>query len=202
MGCFLAGAILNLILDSIYIFVLGWGIRGTAIATVTSRVLSAVMVLVCLSGLAFSPSLDSTRAPLSAAGQKRPFGKRLAAALQYDLATGHREGVAALHSPPAAASPDPYFLPHLGNGRHFIRKPRFSADHANWISRELWRTKMNKKQTNTLLLAASVGLDAVGIVFLLAAMFGAEKRNWVLASALFCILISNLFAIIHMQRNK
>ncbi len=61
---------------------------------------------------------------------------------------------------------------------------------------------MNKKQTNTLLLAASVGLDAVGIVFLLAAMFGAEKRNWVLASALFCILISNLFAIIHMQRNK
>lgn len=46
MGCFLAGAILNLILDPIYIFVLGWGVRGAAIATVTSQVLSAVILLV------------------------------------------------------------------------------------------------------------------------------------------------------------
>lgn len=46
MGCFLAGAILNLILDSIYIFVLGWGVKGAAIATVTSQILSAVILLV------------------------------------------------------------------------------------------------------------------------------------------------------------
>lgn len=46
MGCFLAGAILNLILDPVYIFVLGWGVRGAAIATVTSQVLSTVILLV------------------------------------------------------------------------------------------------------------------------------------------------------------
>lgn len=46
MGCFLAGAILNLILDPIYIFALGWGVRGAAIATVTSQILSAVILLV------------------------------------------------------------------------------------------------------------------------------------------------------------
>lgn len=46
MGCFLAGAILNLILDPIYLFVLGWGVRGAAIATVTSQVLSAGILLV------------------------------------------------------------------------------------------------------------------------------------------------------------
>ncbi len=46
MGCFLAGAILNLILDPIYIFVLGWGVKGAAIATVTSQVLSVVILLV------------------------------------------------------------------------------------------------------------------------------------------------------------
>lgn len=46
MGCFLAGAILNLILDPIYIFVLGWGVKGAAIATVTAQILSAVILLV------------------------------------------------------------------------------------------------------------------------------------------------------------
>jgi putative MATE family efflux protein len=46
MGCFLAGAILNLILDPVYIFVLGWGVRGAAIATVTAQILSAVILLV------------------------------------------------------------------------------------------------------------------------------------------------------------
>ena len=46
MGCFLVGAILNLILDPIYIFVLGWGVKGAAIATVTSQILSVVILLV------------------------------------------------------------------------------------------------------------------------------------------------------------
>lgn len=45
MGCFLAGAILNLILDPIYIFVLGWGVKGAAIATVTSQILSAAILV-------------------------------------------------------------------------------------------------------------------------------------------------------------
>lgn len=44
MGCFLAGAILNLILDPIYIFVLGLGVKGAAIATVTSQILSAAIL--------------------------------------------------------------------------------------------------------------------------------------------------------------
>lgn len=46
MGCFLAGAILNLILDPIYIFILGWGVKGAAIATVTSQILSAVILVI------------------------------------------------------------------------------------------------------------------------------------------------------------
>lgn len=45
MGCFLVGAVINLILDPIYIFVLGWGVKGAAIATVTSQILSAVILL-------------------------------------------------------------------------------------------------------------------------------------------------------------
>ena len=39
------GAIANLLLDPLFIFVLGFGIRGAAIATVISQVLSAVFVL-------------------------------------------------------------------------------------------------------------------------------------------------------------
>ena len=37
----LIGAILNTILDPIYIFVLHWGVKGAAIATITSQILSA-----------------------------------------------------------------------------------------------------------------------------------------------------------------
>lgn len=61
---------------------------------------------------------------------------------------------------------------------------------------------MDKKKTSTLLFIASVGLVVAGIVFLLIAMFGGEDRNWVLASALFCILLSNLFHIVRIQLNK
>ena len=39
------GAVANLLLDPLFIFVLGFGIRGAAIATVSSQVLSAVFVL-------------------------------------------------------------------------------------------------------------------------------------------------------------
>lgn len=61
---------------------------------------------------------------------------------------------------------------------------------------------MDKKKTNTLLFIACIGLTIAGIIFLLLAMFGEREDNWVLAAALFCILLSNLFNIIHIQLNK
>lgn len=42
----LIGAVLNTILDPIYIFTLGWGVKGAALATITSQILSAVILLV------------------------------------------------------------------------------------------------------------------------------------------------------------
>lgn len=44
MAAIVAGAILNTILDPIFIFVFDWGIRGAAWATVISQILSAVML--------------------------------------------------------------------------------------------------------------------------------------------------------------
>lgn len=41
----LIGAILNTILDPIYIFVFHWGVKGAAIATVTSQIISAVLLV-------------------------------------------------------------------------------------------------------------------------------------------------------------
>ena len=40
----LVGAILNTILDPIYIFVFHWGVKGAAIATITSQIISAVVL--------------------------------------------------------------------------------------------------------------------------------------------------------------
>lgn len=42
----LAGAIINTILDPIYIFIFHWGVRGAAIATITSQIISAIVLLV------------------------------------------------------------------------------------------------------------------------------------------------------------
>ncbi len=41
----LIGAILNTVLDPIYIFVFHWGVKGAAIATITSQIISAVILL-------------------------------------------------------------------------------------------------------------------------------------------------------------
>lgn len=41
----LAGALLNVVLDPIYIFVFGWGVTGAAIATITSQLISAVILI-------------------------------------------------------------------------------------------------------------------------------------------------------------
>ena len=46
----LLGALLNLILDPLFIFVLGMGVRGAAVATVISQVVSALWVLRFLTG--------------------------------------------------------------------------------------------------------------------------------------------------------
>ena len=46
------GAAANLVLDPLFIFVLGFGVRGAAIATVVSQFLSAAFVLHFLSGKA------------------------------------------------------------------------------------------------------------------------------------------------------
>lgn len=44
MYAMLIGAVLNTILDPVYIFVLHWGVKGAAVATITSQVISAVML--------------------------------------------------------------------------------------------------------------------------------------------------------------
>ena len=46
MYALLVGAILNTILDPIYIFVFHWGVSGAAIATITSQIISAVVLVV------------------------------------------------------------------------------------------------------------------------------------------------------------
>lgn len=45
MVCMLTGAILNTILDPIFIFVCGWGIKGAAAATVIGQVVSGLLVV-------------------------------------------------------------------------------------------------------------------------------------------------------------
>lgn len=45
MYALVAGAILNTILDPIYIFIFHWGVSGAAIATITSQVISGVVLL-------------------------------------------------------------------------------------------------------------------------------------------------------------
>lgn len=44
MYAILVGAVLNTILDPIYIFVLHWGVRGAAVATITSQIISTVVL--------------------------------------------------------------------------------------------------------------------------------------------------------------
>lgn len=45
MYSMVAGAVLNTILDPIYIFVFHWGIKGAAIATITSQIVSAAILM-------------------------------------------------------------------------------------------------------------------------------------------------------------
>ncbi|MDO4272167.1 MAG: MATE family efflux transporter [Eubacteriales bacterium] len=75
MGGFLAGTILNLILDPIYIFVLGWGVKGAAIATLTSQVLSAfIMLIYFLKKSCIRLKRKNLRPSLTSCGQVVMFG--------------------------------------------------------------------------------------------------------------------------------
>lgn len=44
MACMLTGALINLILNPLFVFVMGWGIAGSASATVIGQVISGLMV--------------------------------------------------------------------------------------------------------------------------------------------------------------
>ena len=50
MGTTILGAVINLVLDPIFLFVFHWGIRGVAIATVISQVVSCLWVMRFLTG--------------------------------------------------------------------------------------------------------------------------------------------------------
>lgn len=61
---------------------------------------------------------------------------------------------------------------------------------------------MGKKKLNMLFIIVSVLLTLSGVLFLLVSIFGEEKNNGYFASALSCILLSNLFNIVRVQFNK
>lgn len=45
MACNLTGAVINVVLDYLFVLVFGWGMSGAAIATITGQFISAVMVI-------------------------------------------------------------------------------------------------------------------------------------------------------------
>lgn len=49
MAGLLAGCVINLIFDPIFIFVLGWGVKGAALATIMGQIVNAIMNLVYVS---------------------------------------------------------------------------------------------------------------------------------------------------------
>ena len=73
MVCIMIGAIINTILDPLFIFGFGWGIKGAAWATVIGQVASGVLVIVyfCkfrkmyLSGGMLKPKLSYLKAIIS-----------------------------------------------------------------------------------------------------------------------------------------
>ncbi len=48
MWCNLIGAIINVVLDAIFVLGLGWGMSGAALATIIGQIISAIIVLRCL----------------------------------------------------------------------------------------------------------------------------------------------------------
>lgn len=48
MAGLLIGCVTNLILDPVFIFVFGWGVKGAAFATIIGQILNAIFFIVCL----------------------------------------------------------------------------------------------------------------------------------------------------------
>lgn len=88
----LIGAVLNTILDPLYIFVLHWGVKGAAIATVTSQILSAVIMLVYFSRAGKRP--DHMR--FARRYLRQPTGRVLGKILTLGMSSGITSGVACI----------------------------------------------------------------------------------------------------------
>ncbi|WNX85102.1 MATE family efflux transporter [Agathobaculum sp. NTUH-O15-33] len=88
----LIGAVLNSILDPLYIFVLHWGVKGAAVATITSQILSALIMLTYFSHAGKRPDhMRFTRRYL-----RRPTGRVLGKILTLGVSSGITSGVACI----------------------------------------------------------------------------------------------------------
>lgn len=84
----IVGAVLNTILDPIYIFVFGWGVKGAAVATITSQIISAVIL-----GVYFwkhGKHMSFKRSEM------RPDGRLCGKMLALGISSGITQGVACL----------------------------------------------------------------------------------------------------------
>lgn len=88
----LVGAVLNSVLDPLYIFVLHWGVKGAAVATITSQILSAAIMLTYFARKGKRPShMRFERAYL-----KKPAGRVLGKILVLGVSSGITSGVACI----------------------------------------------------------------------------------------------------------
>ena len=55
---------------------------------------------------------------------------------------------------------------------------------------------------NKLLIRASIGLAAAGVIFLVISFTGQVDGTWPLAASLICIVLSNIFNIIRIRQGK
>lgn len=55
---------------------------------------------------------------------------------------------------------------------------------------------------NKLLIIASIGLAAAGVIFLVISFTGKFGGTWPLAASLICIVLSNIFNIIRIRQGK
>ena len=81
MVCSVSGSVLNIILDPIFISVLGWGARGAAIATVMGYALTDVLCLILVLKKSASMSVDIKRAHVRRSELMQIFGVGLTAAI-------------------------------------------------------------------------------------------------------------------------
>lgn len=58
------------------------------------------------------------------------------------------------------------------------------------------------KQIKNMYIIASISFAIAGIIFLCISIFGEEKENWMLCTALASIILSNLFNIIRIKSTK